>query len=126
MAVDTSITVVNVDFLGRDVFADKMIYQILAGNDEGIFSIDNKSGQVSLAKALDFERVAQYQLEVSASDGDANYVGKITVNVRDVSEESTGSAAGCTLHRGADFDPLWFLMLLLAGFHALARSNKLK
>ncbi len=116
--VDSRIAVISVNFLGRNVFADRMLYKILSGNDDGVFSIDNNSGEIFLVKALDFEHIAQYQLEVSASDGDANYVGKITVNVSDVLEN--GPAGGCTFHRGAVFDPVWLLMLL-GGFYQIAR-----
>jgi len=119
-AVDKLVTTVNIKFIGRDEFADKMVYQLSADNNDGVFSIDSKTGEILLAKPLDFEAIAQYQLEVSASDGGANYVGKITFNITDVAEEN--AAAGCTLHTGAPFDPIWLLMLILAGFHRIGRA----
>lgn len=118
-AVNHTVTTINVKFLLRDEFADQMVYQLSAGNDDDVFSIDSKTGEITLVKPLDFEAVAQYQLEVSASDGGANYVGKIIVNITDVADDD--AAAGCSLRRGAAFDPVWLFMLALAGVYGTSR-----
>ena len=43
-------------------------YQIVAGNTEGIFVIDDETGEISLANPVDFELQSLYTLTVSASN----------------------------------------------------------
>ena len=120
-APGTLITTAQVKFLGRDSSIEQMTYVLTSGNDDGVFAINNKTGELSLVKILDFEQVAQYLLEVTVSDGGATYVGKLTINITDVTEQEL--AAGCTLYPGAAFDPLWTIMFLLAGLYTFRRSN---
>ncbi|XP_048581442.1 protocadherin Fat 4 isoform X5 [Nematostella vectensis] len=46
-----------------------LTYSIAAGNEEGVFSINNKTGAISVAKQLDRETRDQYTLTVMAQDG---------------------------------------------------------
>ncbi|EDO41045.1 predicted protein [Nematostella vectensis] len=46
-----------------------LTYSIAAGNEEGFFSINNKTGAISVAKQLDRETRDQYTLTVMAQDG---------------------------------------------------------
>ncbi|EDO41044.1 predicted protein [Nematostella vectensis] len=46
-----------------------LTYSISAGNEEGFFSINNKTGAISVAKQLDRETRDQYTLTVMAQDG---------------------------------------------------------
>ena len=43
-------------------------YQITSGNIGGVFSVDNKTGDVFAVKALDREKVSRYSLAIKAED----------------------------------------------------------
>lgn len=64
-------------------------YNITSGNDRGLFSINSRSGVLSLARPLDFEEKQQHNLRVSATDGGwiskTSYVS-VTVHVTDVND----------------------------------------
>lgn len=64
-------------------------YNITSGNDRAQFSIDSRSGVLSLARPLDFEEKQQHHLRVSATDGGwiskTSYVS-VTVHVTDVND----------------------------------------
>ncbi len=47
---------------------DTLSYQILSGNDAGLFAIDSASGQITIVGSLAVEAGNQYQLEVEATD----------------------------------------------------------
>jgi len=48
--------------------ADFPLYSIVAGNDDGTFSIDPESGEITLAGLLDFPNVSAYNLTIRATD----------------------------------------------------------
>jgi VCBS repeat-containing protein len=48
---------------------DTLTYAITAGNTGGAFAIDDSSGALTVAAALDHETTASYTLTVQASDG---------------------------------------------------------
>lgn len=61
-----------------------LTYLIKSGNDAAVFSINATSGQINLAKTVDFETVIRkYVLAVSVSDGTrvSQSNGEVTVNV---------------------------------------------
>lgn len=63
---------------------------VLAGNNDGKFTIDSATGAISLAQTLDFETTQQYVLTVVATDGGG--IGRtdtatVTVDVNDISDE---------------------------------------
>lgn len=64
-------------------------YNINSGNDGGLFSINSRSGVLSLARPLDFEEKQQHNLRVSATDGGwiskTSYVS-VTIRVTDVND----------------------------------------
>ncbi|KAI4818747.1 hypothetical protein KUCAC02_004049 [Chaenocephalus aceratus] len=64
-------------------------YNITSGNDKGLFSLNSKTGLLSLALPLDFEEKQQHELRVSATDGGwiskTSYV-TVTVHVTDVND----------------------------------------
>ena len=43
-------------------------YHIVAGNQEGHFGMDEKTGQISIKKALDYDMEHEYNLTIQASD----------------------------------------------------------
>lgn len=64
-------------------------YNITSGNDDGLFSLNAKSGVLSLVQPLDFEEKQQHELRVSATDGGwvakTSYVS-VTIRVTDVND----------------------------------------
>ncbi|XP_014858141.1 PREDICTED: protocadherin Fat 4 isoform X1 [Poecilia mexicana] len=64
-------------------------YSIISGNDKGLFTLNSKTGVLSLANSLDYEEQHQHELRVSATDGGwiakSSYVS-VTVQVTDVND----------------------------------------
>lgn len=64
-------------------------YSITSGNDKGLFTLNSKTGVLSLANSLDYEEQHQHELRVSATDGGwiakSSYVS-VTVQVTDVND----------------------------------------
>ena len=53
----------------RDPGINGMVrYHIVAGNQEGHFRMDEKTGQISIKKALDYDMEHEYNLTIQASD----------------------------------------------------------
>ena len=72
--------------VATDPEEDTLTYRITAGDDDGDFSID-ASGDISVAKALDFETASSYTLTVEAADpGGLSETASVTVTVTDVNE----------------------------------------
>lgn len=75
-----------------DADGDTLTYSITSGNVGNVFSVDS-SGTLRINGSLDFETMTAYSLVVSVSDGvhstDANY----TINISDIDESPTVSAA---------------------------------
>ncbi|XP_070539360.1 protocadherin Fat 4-like [Ptychodera flava] len=46
----------------------EVYYDIVGGNDDGLFSVDRQSGQITVSKALDREAIASVALIISAHD----------------------------------------------------------
>ncbi|GFS75615.1 cadherin-99C, partial [Nephila pilipes] len=65
----------------EDPEKDEITYSITEGNINGDFSIDPKSGTISVARRLDREEVSAYTLVVKASDP-SNLFSTTTVDVR--------------------------------------------
>ncbi|MCJ8739590.1 hypothetical protein PDJAM_G00048940 [Pangasius djambal] len=71
----------------RDKDKDKQMnglitYDISSGNDDGLFSVNSKTGVLSLAKPLDYEKKQKHELRISATDG--GWIAKtsyVTVNI---------------------------------------------
>ncbi|XP_026738536.1 fat-like cadherin-related tumor suppressor homolog [Trichoplusia ni] len=64
-------------------------YSIVAGNPDGLFSIDEQTGEiVTTGRALDREAAASHALEVQASDGQLASTARVTVRLLDVNDHA--------------------------------------
>ena len=83
------ITVVAAD---DDEGSDGLVsYQIIYGNEEGVFTMDSQSGQIGARVTLDRETQAEYFLRIRAKDGGTPpLVGEtdVTIKVTDVNDNS--------------------------------------
>ncbi|KAM9329220.1 protocadherin Fat 1 [Gastrophryne carolinensis] len=84
--------VLQVYATSRDIEANAEIsYQIVSGNEQGKFSINQVTGILFLIESLDHESAAEYYLTVEATDAGTpplNDVATITINVTDVNDNS--------------------------------------
>ncbi|UYV72312.1 hypothetical protein LAZ67_9002575 [Cordylochernes scorpioides] len=62
-------------------------YNIVAGNDEGLFAVDTRTGRVVTAAVLDYETRQQYDVLVQASDGVNTAVSPLTIHVVDINDQ---------------------------------------
>ncbi|SHK48895.1 Metallo-peptidase family M12 [Rubritalea squalenifaciens DSM 18772] len=60
-------------------------YEITGGND-GAFTIDSATGEITTAAPLDFESASQHVLTVTVSDGELSDTATVTIDVTDVNE----------------------------------------
>lgn len=88
IAVGTAIRTLSARDKDKDMNG-VITYNITSGNDRGLFSINSRSGVLSLAQPLDFEEKQQHNLRVSATDGGwiskTSYIS-VTVHVTDVND----------------------------------------
>lgn len=72
-----------------DADEDEIQYSITSGNESGIFAVNKKNGEITLAKAalLDAAKKAVHNLSIEASDGEKTTA--ITVNVQVLSSDVT-------------------------------------
>lgn len=70
---------------------DRLRYEIVSGNGEGLFKIDPATGQVRVNGLLDFRRQTSHVLTITATDGFAANPGVVThtlaVNLADAGEK---------------------------------------
>lgn len=85
--------VADIDAVDPD--GEDISYEILSGNDDGLFSIDTETGEISISQgsSLDFELQDQYTLEVAATAGDERAVATAEINVADVDEDRPSADA---------------------------------
>jgi hypothetical protein len=85
--------------VATDPDEDTLTYSILNQSPETMFRIDENTGNLYVEGDvdLDFERVTQYLVTVSVSDGEYTSSGNMTVSINNVSEEFT-----ITLQPGAE------------------------
>ncbi|MEE9335013.1 MAG: cadherin domain-containing protein [Granulosicoccaceae bacterium] len=71
-----------------DTVGPQQAWSLVGGNDQGIFSIDPFTGELSLSNAgtLDFEQAQEYALQVQVSDGQQSATQLVSVVVLDVNE----------------------------------------
>ena len=68
---------------------DDVSYAITAGNTGSAFDIDDETGEIKVATALDFEAEPSYSLEVEADDGNEQTdTVMVAVSVTDVAEDA--------------------------------------
>ncbi|KAK7071120.1 hypothetical protein SK128_019334, partial [Halocaridina rubra] len=63
-------------------------FSIKKGNEEGYFSLDSQSGDISLTAPLDFEDKEEHNLVVEVKAGEATSEAKVTIRVVDVNDHS--------------------------------------
>ena len=68
-----------------DADGDPLSYSITTGNDAGVFAIGG-GGTITLAGALDYETMNNYELMVTVSDGELSDTAAVTVDVTNVNE----------------------------------------
>lgn len=69
-----------------DPDGDGLSYAITGGNTGGAFSIENTTGAVTVATALDYETKSSYSLTITVSDGELTDTAAIGINVTDIDE----------------------------------------
>ena len=84
-SLSTTIVGANIDGQDQDA-GDVLSYEITAGNDDGLFQINTATGDISLAKSVNFELATTHTLTVVVSDDDASPLSAtatVTVTVTD-------------------------------------------
>ena len=65
-------------------------YQLVSGNEDGVFALDTSTGEITVADSsqLDYEAITDtYQLELQVTDGNnQTYTKQVAINVTDVNE----------------------------------------
>jgi hypothetical protein len=109
----------SVNASDADLPGDQLGFEIIAGNDDGVFAVDN-NGLITVADntLLDFETTGQYVLTIAASDLVHSSSEEVTINIVDEVDvvpvltiedtnlhESDGSSAtfGQIVRQGGDF-----------------------
>ncbi len=108
-ATDGSVIVGRVIALDIDA-GDALTYSILSGNEEGNFSIDESTGDISVVNALNHESVDVYNLTIQVQDsqGDSQSasVAINVANINDSPELNQGlqnQSSGITANIGGEF-----------------------
>ena len=73
-------------FQAQDQDQMAITLSITSGNASGKFSIDSRTGVITLVSVLDYESITSYFLTIQASDGEQNTDSSLTVNVIDENE----------------------------------------
>lgn len=82
-------------------------YVITGGNNEGLFEMNEATGELSSTVVFDFEEVQEYELEVTITDrglGSAAITESITITINDINEfdpEISSVAGGTILENSA-------------------------
>ena len=80
--------VLRVTSSDEDVGANAIASYTLTSDGDGMFSIDAASGNITLRKPLDAEKVSSYTLLVLATDSAHSVKGNIEVKVTDVNDKT--------------------------------------
>lgn len=72
-----------------DPESDDLLFSIINGDENGIFSIMGNSGAITLAKSnlLDFETSQDFDLVIEVADGEFSKLGLASIRVLDVNEQ---------------------------------------
>ena len=114
---DDVLTVASDDSANIQENASVVLFSIIGGDPSGQFVI-NDTGQISVAKALDYEAQSTYELEIRATASLGNQgTGTVKVNLADVNDAPTGTnfTINVTEDGSEDLGPLQ-TMALLAGY----------
>ncbi|XP_076844234.1 protocadherin Fat 4 isoform X2 [Brachyhypopomus gauderio] len=92
LSVGTAIRTLSARDKDKDKHINGLImYNISSGNNDGLFVINSKTGVLSLAKLLDYEKQQMHELRISATDGGwiakTSYV-TIIIHVTDVNDNA--------------------------------------
>ena len=72
-----------------------LTYAITAGNDDGVFAINETSGAITVAAALDYETTPRYDLTVAVSEaGGSTATAPVAITVTDVDVDYDADADG--------------------------------
>ncbi|MBI4649596.1 MAG: cadherin domain-containing protein, partial [Bacteroidia bacterium] len=75
-------------FLATDADANTvLVYEIVSGNNDGYFTINQEAGILSLTEALDYETITTYDLVISVNDSLHTVYTNFTMNVIDINDE---------------------------------------
>ncbi|XP_062874781.1 protocadherin Fat 4 [Trichomycterus rosablanca] len=90
LSVGTAIRTLSARDKDKDKHMNGLVtYNVSSGNDDGLFTVNSRTGVLSLAKPLDYEQTQKHELRVSATDGGwiskTSYV-TVTVHVTDVND----------------------------------------
>ncbi|MDA0347793.1 MAG: ABC transporter substrate-binding protein [Verrucomicrobia bacterium] len=67
-----------------DVDGDDLAFEIVEGNDAGLFALDSSTGQLSTTTGLDYETYGRHKLSIRAVDpGGRSVTGRVVVDVLD-------------------------------------------
>ena len=83
-----------------DAEGETLGYSITSGNDDGHFSIDTSSGQITVAGALEYDTSSRYSLTIQAADG-SNGTATTTVEIA-IRETCAGGTAVSDPENSAD------------------------
>ncbi|TRY62766.1 hypothetical protein TCAL_04907 [Tigriopus californicus] len=64
-----------------EIDADKLVYSIIGGNQHQVFSMDERTGVISLVNLHNFDHQSLYSLNVSVSDGVYSNRARVTVSL---------------------------------------------
>lgn len=67
--------------------ASLIIYSIISGNTDDVFSIENTTGRIKVNKQLDYEKVEQYDLTVKAFDGIYDDKAQVIIYIENENDE---------------------------------------
>ena len=88
---------------------DTLAFSITAGNGDGKFSIDDGTGEITVAAALDYETATSYTLSVQVDDGNnGTDTATVTVNVSNVADTLPPAPTGVNASLvGGNFTVTW-------------------
>ncbi len=74
--------------VATDPESEPLSFEIVSGNEKGVFSLDATTGKISVAndKGLDYESEKEHAFIVSVSDGTIANSATVTITVNDVNE----------------------------------------
>ncbi|KST63570.1 cadherin domain-containing protein [Mastigocoleus testarum] len=92
----------------EDAEGNDLTFNLLGGADQGLFTIDSNSGELSFNNPPDFETASDantdnnYQVSVGVSDGSETVTQDLTISVTDEEEELTVDDATFTIDENSD------------------------
>jgi hypothetical protein len=89
---------------GHDADGDALHYKITAGNEAGAFTIDEDTGEVTIADStkLDYEKVQSFTLTVEVSDGAHTIATTVTIGVNNLNDNApVGNEVSFTIEETA-------------------------